>query len=74
MASVANMTFMVVRLLGLSQAHYTNQQVCTTIPQSKFEVDKESNLSILAGVRPALTAATLMTGLAGVWSYIKKAV
>ncbi|TDL23668.1 Tim17-domain-containing protein [Rickenella mellea] len=27
-----------------------------------------------AGVRPALAAATLMTGLAGVWSYVKKAV
>lgn len=27
-----------------------------------------------AGVRPALAAATLMTGLAGGWSYVKKAV
>ncbi|KAI5121502.1 hypothetical protein M0805_006539 [Coniferiporia weirii] len=27
-----------------------------------------------AGVRPALAAATLMTGLAGTWSYVKKAV
>ncbi|KAH8116408.1 Tim17-domain-containing protein [Phellopilus nigrolimitatus] len=27
-----------------------------------------------AGVRPALAAGTLMTGLAGVWSYVKKAV
>ncbi|EJD07563.1 Tim17-domain-containing protein [Fomitiporia mediterranea MF3/22] len=27
-----------------------------------------------AGVRPALVAATLMTGLAGTWSYVKKAV
>ena len=27
-----------------------------------------------AGVRPALAAATFMSGMAGVWSYVKKSV
>lgn len=31
-------------------------------------------LPTLAGVRPALVAATFISGLAGVWSYVKKSV
>ena len=27
-----------------------------------------------AGIRPALAAATLMTGAAGLWSYVKRSV
>lgn len=31
-------------------------------------------LGMVAGVRPALAAATLMTGVAGIWSYVKKSI
>lgn len=29
---------------------------------------------LIAGVKPALAAATLISGVAGIWSYVKKSV
>jgi import inner membrane translocase subunit TIM23 len=29
---------------------------------------------LLAGIKPAIAAATVMSGMAGIWSYVKKSV
>ena len=45
----------------------------TGAPSRSFLRDRPSLLSchVLAGVKPALAAATFISGLAGIWSYVK---
>jgi import inner membrane translocase subunit TIM23 len=38
-------------------------------------IETDSHLVfLLAGVKPAIAAATFMSGMAGIWSYVKKSV
>jgi hypothetical protein len=39
----------------------------------RFLINKK-NFSPLAGVKPALAAASVISGVAGIWSYVKKSV
>ena len=57
---------------GLTGALYKSTGVFSSF--SWISIQRLRHVLIIAGVRPAFAAATIMTGLAGVWSYVKKAV
>jgi hypothetical protein len=56
---------------GHSPERFTNQQVPIFLSLS---LNLSSHISDLAGVRPALAAATFVSGLAGIWSFLKQSV
>ena len=39
-----------------------------------FSTDIFSHLSLSAGIKPAIAAAAVVSGIAGIWSYVKKSV
>jgi len=58
-------------LRGHSPERFTNQQV----PFFLFiSLNLPTHISNLAGVKPALAAATFVSGLAGIWSLLKQSV
>lgn len=62
-----------VWLLGPSPAPCTSQPVrLPDLLPREYPLLLFSN--VLAGVKPALAAATFISGLAGIWSYVKRAV
>lgn len=56
---------------GHSPERFTNQRVPVFL--SLF-TESKADISNLAGVKPALAAATFMSGLAGIWSFLKQSV
>ena len=50
---------------------FTNRQVPVFLSLS---LNPTAHISNPAGVKPALAAATFMSGLAGIWSFLKQSV
>ena len=55
---------------GHSPERFTNQRVRVF----SLSLDPTHHISNPAGVKPALAAATFVSGLAGIWSFLKQSV
>jgi hypothetical protein len=54
----------------LSQEPYLSLQVRLGYSQTNIYISSSAS----AGIKPAIAAATVVAGMAGIWSYVKKSV
>jgi hypothetical protein len=57
---------------GHSRGRFSSPPVRIQVSSIIFADFHLSFITRLAGIKPALAAATVMSGLAGVWSYVKR--
>ena len=67
----ANMTLLEAWQQVLSRALYSSPPVSAFPPVASSRPSASLNASFLAGVKPALAAATIVSASAGIWSWVK---